>query len=107
MMTGASADHQAVFIRQVFHVEDGDNAVRDARERIAAIAAAWRVPLSRAALGDVKLCATEIITNALTHAGGECWVTAEWTGSHLEVAVRDRSLRPPVVVPFAHERESG
>ncbi|MFD0275647.1 ATP-binding protein [Kitasatospora sp. NPDC127111] len=61
----------------LFHVVADERAVYAARERIVAVATRWGVPLSRAALGDVKLCASEIITNALTHAGGECWVTAE------------------------------
>ncbi|GAB7183052.1 ATP-binding protein [Kitasatospora sp. Ki12] len=79
-----------------FHVVAGELAVYAARERIVAVATRWGVPLSRAALGDVKLCASEIITNALTHAGGECWVTTAWTGRHLRVEVADRSLRLPV-----------
>ncbi|MEU5026017.1 ATP-binding protein [Streptomyces milbemycinicus] len=91
----------------VFHVKGGEDAVGDVRDRIATVTTAWGVPLSPGALGDVKLCASEIITNALTHAGGRCWVTTERTGRHLCVAVADRSLRLPVVAAPGLDRESG
>ncbi len=67
----------------------------------------WAVPLSKSALADVKLCAGEIITNALLHAGGECWVRTCWTGRHLRVEVADRSLRLPSVPASGEEAVSG
>lgn len=71
------------------------------------MAADVRLPLSRSALADVKLCASEVITNALVHAGGECWVNAVWTGGRLRVAVADRSRRPPSVLPATVAQASG
>ncbi|MCC9311935.1 ATP-binding protein [Kitasatospora sp. RB6PN24] len=78
-----------------FHVKDEVNAVHHARNRITTVVGSWDVPLSRAALADVKLCASEVITNALLHGGGECSVRVQWTGTHLKIDVTDLSLRPP------------
>jgi hypothetical protein len=55
----------------------------------------------------VELCASEIITNALTHAGDECWVRTHWTGQFLQVEVTDRSLRPPVASSASPEDTRG
>ncbi|MFD8378946.1 ATP-binding protein [Streptomyces sp. NPDC059679] len=100
-------DRTALPAPDTFHVEDGENAVSDARDRIVAVALTWGVPLSPAALSNVKLCASEIITNALTHAGGKCRITTGWTGHHLRVAVTDRSLQLPVVTAPHLDSESG
>ena len=90
-----------------FHVEAGEDAIHNARHRIVSVAGSWGVPLSRAALNDVKLCTSEIITNSLLHAGGECWVTTTWTGEHLRVEVFDRSLRLPCVLSPSEGVPSG
>ncbi len=55
----------------------------------------------------MRLCASELITNALIHAGGECWVTVRWTGCRLRVAVIDRSPLLPVVGTAAESAGSG
>jgi hypothetical protein len=55
----------------------------------------------------VELCASEIITNALTHAGDECWVRTHWTGQFLQVEVTDRSLCPPVASSASPEDTGG
>ena len=85
----------------------GKNVVRAARDRIVDVAAKWGVPLSRSAFADVQLCASEIITNALAHAGGQCTVSLTWTGEHLRVDVTDRSIRLPVVTPATTGAGSG
>jgi putative nucleotidyltransferase with HDIG domain len=90
-----------------FHVQAGAGAVGDARRRIVLAARRWSVPLSASALADVELCASEIITNALTHAGDECWVRTHWTGQFLQVEVTDRSLRPPVASSASPEDTRG
>ncbi|MDH6133563.1 anti-sigma regulatory factor (Ser/Thr protein kinase) [Kitasatospora sp. MAA4] len=90
-----------------FHVVLGDDAVRRARERIADAAVGAGLPLSRSALADAKLCASETITNALLHAGGECRVRVEWTGWQLRVAIADRSVRLPSVLPATVGQTTG
>ncbi|MDH6117003.1 ATP-binding protein [Kitasatospora sp. GAS204B] len=91
----------------VFHVQSADGAVAQARHRIASAIRELGLPLSPHAVADVLLCASEIITNALIHAGGECWVRTEWTGRHLKVEVTDRSLRLPTVLTPDFEKGSG
>ncbi|GAB2700614.1 ATP-binding protein [Kitasatospora kifunensis] len=91
----------------LFHVQAGDGAVAKARRQIAALVNELGLPLSGHAVADAQLCTSEIITNALIHAGGECWVQVEWTGNHLKVEVTDRSLRLPVVLTPDYEKGSG
>ncbi|WP_327067861.1 ATP-binding protein [Kitasatospora sp. NBC_01302] len=85
----------------------GKTPVQAARDRIADTATGWGVPLSRAALADVRLCASEIITNALIHAAGHCTVSVTWTGEHLRVDVTDRSIRVPVLTSSDTSARSG
>ncbi|MDH6117498.1 anti-sigma regulatory factor (Ser/Thr protein kinase) [Kitasatospora sp. GAS204A] len=92
---------------EALHVRAGAHAVAQARRWIAALLQERELPLSGDAVADVLLCASEIITNALVHAGGECWVRAEWTGVHLRVEVADRSLRLPAVLTPEIEQGSG
>ncbi|WP_327066125.1 ATP-binding protein [Kitasatospora sp. NBC_01302] len=91
----------------VFQVTAGASAVRHARDRIVAVAVAWGVPLAPEALGDLRVCASEVVTNALEHAGGECRVTVRWTGRRLLVEVADRSRRAPVMLAPGDELPSG
>ncbi|WP_435176382.1 ATP-binding protein [Actinacidiphila sp. bgisy145] len=100
-------NHQQLPAPDAFHVQAGTEAVSRARRRISGTARHWNVPLSDSALADVELCASEIIANALTHAGRECWVRTHWTGQFLQVEVTDRSLRPPVVRSATSEATSG
>ncbi|MCX4745574.1 ATP-binding protein [Kitasatospora sp. NBC_01287] len=90
-----------------FQVTAADHAVRRARDRIVAVAAGWGVPLTQEALGDLRLCTSEVVTNALEHAGGECLVTVRWTGRQLLVEVADRSRRAPLVLAPGTELSSG
>ena len=99
--------NQQLPVPDEFHVQAGAGAVGDARRRIVLTARRWSVPLSASALADVELCASEIITNALTHAGDECWVRTHWTGQFLQVEVTDRSLRPPVASTASPEDTGG
>ncbi|MEY9946716.1 ATP-binding protein [Kitasatospora sp. GAS1066B] len=95
-------DHSTV---DEFRVRWSDGAVSQARTRIVGLIR--DLPLSGASLADVELCASELITNALIHAGGECWVRVAWTGSHVKVQVTDRSLRLPVVLKPDWQTGSG
>lgn len=90
-----------------FHVVAEEGAVLRARRRITAAIHRWNIPFSDAAVADVQLCASEIITNALVHAGGEGWVRTSWTGQFLQVEVADRSLCPPEVLPASGSGTTG
>jgi anti-sigma regulatory factor (Ser/Thr protein kinase) len=100
-------NHQQLPAPEEFHVRAGADAVSRARRRITVTARHWNVPLSDSALADVELCASEIIANALTHAGSECWVRTHWTGQFLQVEVTDHSLRPPVASEVSSDDTSG
>jgi anti-sigma regulatory factor (Ser/Thr protein kinase) len=90
-----------------FHVTAGVDAVRRARDRIVAAAERWGVPFSRDVLEDLRLCASEVVANALEHAGGACEVTVRWDGRRLRVEVADRSRRAPVLLAAGDELPSG
>ncbi|MGC0315548.1 ATP-binding protein [Kitasatospora acidiphila] len=55
----------------------------------------WQLPLSGDALGDLALCAGELIANAIEHAGAPCKVSAQWTGATIRVEVWDPSPHAP------------
>ncbi|TQF02456.1 ATP-binding protein [Kitasatospora acidiphila] len=94
-------------MRDEFHVTVGVEAVRRARERVVAAAEHWGVPLSADALSDVRLCASELVANALEHAGGSCLVTVDWVADELRVEVADGCRRPPAVLVAGDELPSG
>ena len=79
-----------------WHVEPDVAIVGSTRRRLIEVVRSWRVPLSEGALRDVELCASELLTNAVQHAGTDLSVTAKWTGELLRVEVWDHSVRPPV-----------
>ncbi len=68
----------------------GPSAVPAARRLVVAILREWRVPLSEVALGELELCASEIIANALVHTRERCVVTIHWCGARVRVEVADR-----------------
>lgn len=82
-------------VPQEWDVEPDPRAVPAARRQVLDIARFWGVPLSEDALGDVALCASEVIANAIVHTGARCRVTVRWTGERLRVEVTDASLRAP------------
>jgi anti-sigma regulatory factor (Ser/Thr protein kinase) len=94
-------------LRDEFHVTVGADAVRRARARVVAAAEHWGVPLSADGLSDLRLCASELVANALEHAGGSCLVTVDWVADELRVEVADGCRRPPVVLVAGDELPSG
>jgi anti-sigma regulatory factor (Ser/Thr protein kinase) len=84
-----------------------DDPLQQARDAVARSVRDWRLPLSRHAIADLKLCTSEVVANALKHAGGECQVKVAWTGQHLRVDVQDRSTRPPRLGEPSGDAESG
>jgi len=79
------------------------SAAGQARRFVRETLGSWGVPgpAARAAdlVDDVVLLTSELVTNAVVHAGTEVQVTCRMSGTAIEVAVRDRhparSLGPP------------
>jgi anti-sigma regulatory factor (Ser/Thr protein kinase) len=72
-----------------FPVHPTEQAVSQARRRVAVLAKRWHLPLGPAALKDLELCASEVLTNALRHTRQASTVRARWTGSHIRIEVSD------------------
>ncbi|GAA1949801.1 ATP-binding protein [Kitasatospora viridis] len=94
-------------LRDEFHLTANGDAVRRARERVVGLARDWGTPLSEDTLDDLRLCVSELVANALEHAGGECRVSVVWGDETLLVEVADRSQRPPVMLSAGDELPSG
>ncbi|MDH6142901.1 MULTISPECIES: ATP-binding protein [Kitasatospora] len=91
-----------------FHItSQSDDPLRQIREAVARSVQDRGLPLSRHAIADLRLCTTEVVANALKHAGGECQVKVMWTGRHLRVDVQDYSIRPPCLGEPNETAESG
>jgi anti-sigma regulatory factor (Ser/Thr protein kinase) len=104
----ASPNRTASFpVPQEWDVEPDLQAVPGARRLVAEIARSWGVPLPEDAFGDIELCASEIIANAIEHTGARCRVTVHWTGERLRVEVADASLRLPQVAAAGDGDTSG
>ncbi|MEV7598526.1 ATP-binding protein [Kitasatospora sp. NPDC089797] len=71
-------------------VPPGADAVPGARRLVVAILREWGVPLTEDGFQEVELCASELIANALLHAGGRCVVTVRRVGGRVRVEVADR-----------------
>ncbi|MFD8750741.1 ATP-binding protein [Kitasatospora sp. NPDC059577] len=67
---------------------DGE-AVPPARRLVLDIVRAWGVPLPKASLRELELCASELIANAMEHAKARCAVTVRRSGGRLRVEVSD------------------
>lgn len=62
---------------------------------------------SDAQLQDARLLLSELVTNAVTHAGSPFSVSLRSEGSRVRLAVRDGSRTEPQMRPVVHEAESG
>jgi anti-sigma regulatory factor (Ser/Thr protein kinase) len=56
---------------------------------------------------DAALLASEVVTNAIRHAGGSVTVRAERDGEQLVVQVLDASTNEPMVLPLDPWAEAG
>lgn len=71
----------------------GDPRVlRDVRRAVVEACDAWGIASTAPA---VELIASELVSNAIEHAGSECDVTIAMRSRHVHVAVRDASPLPP------------
>ncbi|MFI1198325.1 ATP-binding protein [Streptomyces sp. NPDC020883] len=69
----------------------------EARDRVLALLRGCQRQLDEMAVADALLITSELVTNALRHAGGVTRFVARVTGDLLELTVEDASPVPPVV----------
>lgn len=55
---------------------------------------------------ELSLPVSELVTNAILHAGTDLQLTISLTWQFIEVAVRDRDRRPPIVRPIRLDLEA-
>src|SRR3954463_6452844 len=71
-------------------------SVGEARERVRRQGERWDLG---SVADDLALPASELVTNALIHAGTRAVLTLSLTAALVEVAVQDGDLRPPAQRP--------
>jgi len=76
-------------------VEPGEIAVPLSRKLLAGLIADLGLPLSNGAVKDALLCLSEVLTNAVKHAGAASTIRVHWSKDVLRVGVTDTSLRLP------------
>lgn len=76
-------------------VPPGADDVPAARRLVVAIVREWGVPFSEDALQELKLCASEVIANALLHTRARCSVTVRRRADRVRVEVADRCPELP------------
>ncbi|MEV0035205.1 ATP-binding protein [Streptomyces sp. NPDC050804] len=76
-------------------VSGAPSAVAFARDRVTTQIQAWGVQLGEEKLNAVKLVASELITNAVVHAGGFITVGLYLDEDRLLLVVHDSSPEPP------------
>ena len=78
-----------------------------ARHRVVSAVRDWRLGLSDDRLDELRLLVSEVVTNALVHAGGGCRVGVRWTGTRVRVEVTDATTDLPHRGDATREQESG
>ena len=76
-------------------VSGDPSAVAFARDRVTTQIQAWGVQLGEENLNAVKLVASELITNAVVHAGGFITIGLYFDEDRLLLVVHDSSPEPP------------
>ncbi|MFK0293267.1 ATP-binding protein [Streptomyces sp. NPDC090442] len=80
----------------------------EARDLVDALLRACHQSVDEIVVADALLITSELVTNALRHAGGVTGFTARITGGRLEVTVEDASpLRPSAPVDARDGRVGG
>ncbi|MEW9518270.1 ATP-binding protein [Streptomyces tubercidicus] len=90
----------------VFRVSADLGCIHRARELVVQ-AARGRGVLSEALLGDVELCAGEVVANAMEHTGAASVVRVSATSSGVRVEVVDTHPQLPSPAPCDAQGESG
>ena len=83
------------------------SAVASARHRVMAQVEAWGIRLGDEQKGAIELVASELITNAVVHAGGFATVGLRLDDERLILVVQDRSPEPPWRQVTADDDEGG
>lgn len=78
-------------------------AARHGRNFVAAACATWMLGEVR---DDLVLPVSELVTNAVLHAGTDVRLTISLTRHFVEVAIGDRNPRPPIVRPVRLDLEA-
>lgn len=89
----------------LLHLRAGSARLEEVRTLLTRMLASWRLE-GRVAAHDVTLLATEIVSNALRHAGTDSILALRYTGSTVEVSVRDGSHQVPLL-SASQGRQSG
>jgi anti-sigma regulatory factor (Ser/Thr protein kinase) len=79
-------------------VGSGCRAPSRSRAALRALVEHWRLAVDQDALA---LCITEVVTNAVLHGQGVCWLQVRRQPGYLRVEVADPSPRPPSHTPPA------
>lgn len=90
-----------------FRVTPTDGSVAAARQRVITVVAGWQLGLSQSRLDELQLLTSEVVTNALGHAGDACAVCVRWTGTRVRVEVTDHSPALPQPADVGPDEESG
>jgi anti-sigma regulatory factor (Ser/Thr protein kinase) len=77
-----------------FRLDSAELDVRDVRALLRRMLASWRIDALVEGT-DVELLGTELVTNALLHAGTPATITVRYEGDRVRVEVRDPSSTPP------------
>ncbi|MFR9722506.1 ATP-binding protein [Streptomyces sp. MS19] len=90
-----------------FRGAPADGPVAAARQRVVSVVSGWHLGLSQDRLDDLRLLASEVVTNALKHTSGACAVCVRWTGTRVRVEVTDQDSALPRPADGGLEEESG
>ncbi len=84
--------------RHVVELDATARAVADGRRLVRGLVERWRLPLAAEREQELVLMTSELLTNAVVHAGaaGQVALEARWRGGRLRVEVADGDRRPPV-----------
>jgi signal transduction histidine kinase len=82
--------------RRHAHLAPHPLAPTAARQLVEAACRAWRLPL---VLDNALVVMSELVSNAVEHAGTELDVTVTRHGDLVRLSVRDRTQDPPLVMP--------
>lgn len=83
------------------------SAVASVRHRVVAQVEAWGIQLGDEQKEAIKLVASELITNAVVHAGGVATVGLHLDDERLILVVHDRNPEPPRRQVTADDDEGG
>ncbi|MGW7102386.1 ATP-binding protein [Streptomyces sp. NPDC054838] len=78
-------------------IGDATTSVADARQSALALLARLVPPMAEEPAEAVVLVVSELVTNALRHAGGTCTVDLTAHTGSIEIAVHDASPHPPLL----------